>query len=87
MPSKETTVIELIRSNLWQIIIMIVGGIIVISSVKQEVRANAQEIKEIKEFQLEYPSKDWFELKFNNVDEKFISLEKKIDNHLDDIRE
>ena len=76
------TIVGLIRSNMWQIIVLLVGGIVIFSTVRADVTTNAVEIEELKKFQAEYPSQDWFELKFDNIDEKIAGLEKKIDNNL-----
>ena len=78
--SKPKTVSEFIKENLWSILVMIGGGVLIFLALKDQVKANTKAIIEIKEEQAEYPSQDWFELKFDTIDDKFIILEKKINN-------
>lgn len=65
--------------NAWPITISILGilGMGLVGLAKIE--ANAQEIRELKEVVAEYPSRDWFSLKFQNIDARFDNLEEKIE--------
>jgi len=47
---------------------------------REEVKALTSRVQAVEIKQAEYPSQDWFELKFRMVDEKIEDLEKKIDN-------
>lgn len=68
-----------LKQNAWPITIAMLGvlsmGVIGLSKIE----INVQAIEEIEKSVAEYPSKDWFELKFQNIDEKLSNLEKKVD--------
>lgn len=68
-----------LKTNAWPIIIAILGilgmGVVGLSGIK----ANAQEIIEIREEMVEYPSKEWFELKFDTIDQSIQDLEEAVE--------
>ena len=84
MSNKRNTISQILTNNLWQIIILIVSGIVAFTLLKGMVEANTFRIQAIEKKQAEYPSQDWFELKFKtmeqNSDSRFEALEKKILN-------
>jgi len=68
--AKENTVSQFLKEHLWSIIVGLLaaaGTFIWLQAevVGMERRVNAMEIK-----QAEYPSKDWFNLKFSIIEEK-----------------
>lgn len=78
--TKKTTVQQFITNHLFQIIVLTMSGIVGFVWLKAEVvsidfRVTAVEIK-----QDEYPSEEWFELKFETMGEK-------IDNNTKAIKE
>jgi len=61
---------EMLKNNAWAILLLIVSWVVGFALLQQQV--NALEIKISK-----YPSEDWFELKFKNIDERFDAIEGK----------
>ena len=55
---------EWFRENLWSFIIVAAGLIVTFSIFQQRVIALENKVEE-------YPSQDWFVLKFDNIDENF----------------
>ena len=70
---------EFIKKNMLQIVVFGIGGIIAFVLLRSEVIEITRRIEAVETKQAEYPSQDWFELKFQNVDDKFDDLEKKIE--------
>ena len=64
-----------LTSNLWNILSLIVVTLIAAIYLKTEVKANTSRINALEQKIAKYPSKDWFELKFQNIDERFDTLE------------
>jgi hypothetical protein len=61
-----------LKENSWNLIITVAGIIIAFSVLNFRVEALEKRIAE-------YPSQDWFELKFDNIDEKIDNARKQID--------
>lgn len=79
MPNKERTIPQFLNRHLWQILVVAVTGIIMFFLLDARVSA-------LEEVQSEYPSQDWFKLRFDTIDQqqldqnkRFESLEKKIE--------
>ena len=78
---KETqTIGTFLKDHLWQILVILFVSSISFVILKEEVKAVTKRVEAVEFRQAEYPSQDWFELKFRMVDEKIEDLEKKIDN-------
>ena len=61
------------KANAWPIIILIMGFVATFTILQQQVVAIEKKVAE-------YPSQDWFDLKFQNIDDRFKALEEKLDN-------
>ena len=81
MKEKTQTIGSFLRDHLWQIIVIIFVSSISFTILKEEVKSLAKRVEAVETHQAEYPSQQWFELKFSIIDEKIDNLEKKIDNH------
>ena len=57
----------------------IFGAGVGITAFQSQARANTEDIKELREELAEYPSKDWFVLRFQYIDERITDLEEKLD--------
>ena len=57
------------KQNLYAFIVLVGGALIVLGIFHQRVSALEKKIAN-------YPSQDWFELKFQNIDDRFDSWEK-----------
>ncbi len=57
-----------------------VGSIIGFAVLRGQVQANAQSIEGLEENIAQYPSEDWFELKFEEIEKRFDSIEESVDN-------
>ena len=82
MADKPNTISQFLSNHLWQIIILAIGGIVGFTFLKAEVIGIQHRVSAMEKKQASYPSQDWFELKFEIMDERFASLEKKIDGEL-----
>jgi len=80
MVDKSKTVSQFFKDNLWNILVAVFTAIIGFIWLKADVAKLNYRVDAIEVEQAEYPSKDWFELKFNTIDDRFIQLEKKITN-------
>jgi hypothetical protein len=65
-----------IKSNGLQIAIMAAGAILAWGAINARVSAIEAKVNE-------YPSQDWFELKFDNIDKQIIELDKKCETHIE----
>ncbi len=63
--------------NSWVLLVMLFSLGVLYAEVKGDITVNAQGVSENKETIAEYPSEDWFNLKFQNIDERFDNLEEK----------
>jgi hypothetical protein len=64
-----------VKQNLWGIILFV--GMFIAGYATLNAKVNAME----KQLSL-YPSQDYFELKFNTIDDKLIELNDKLSSHL-----
>jgi len=72
MSSKNNNLHEWFRENLWAFIIVSAGAIITFAILQQRVSALEAKVAQ-------YPSQDWFELKFDIIDERLESIETKLE--------
>ena len=63
---------DFLRNNAWAIILVVMGWIVGFALLQQQVNVLATKVAE-------YPSQDWFELKFETIDKRFDTLEQKVD--------
>lgn len=68
MAKNKLGVMEVVKKNAWAIALLIVGWIVGFALLQQQVTALEEKVSQ-------YPSQDWFQLKFENIDERFDSLE------------
>ena len=81
MPTKkQKTVSQFLKDNLWNIFVAVFAAAIAFIWVKADIISLNYRLGVAEAKQAEYPSQDWFELKFKTIDEKFVILENKIDN-------
>jgi len=80
MTKEPLTIGIFLKDHLWQILVILFVSSISFVILKEEVKGLATRVDAVEIRQAEYPSQDWFELKFRMVDEKIEDLEKKIDN-------
>jgi len=80
MTKEPLTIGIFLKDHLWQIIVILFVSATSFMILREEVKALTSRVQAVEIEQAEYPSKDWFELKFRMVDEKIEDLEKKIDN-------
>ena len=69
--TKPNGVINILKQNLWPLIVVIAGWLVGFALL--QTRVSALEVKVA-----EYPSQDYFSLKFQNIDDKLIDLQKQI---------
>jgi len=80
MTKEPLTIGIFLKDHLWQILVILFVSSVSFIILKEEVKALTSRVQAVEIEQAEYPSQDWFELKFRMVDEKIEDLEKKIDN-------
>jgi len=80
MTKEPLTIGIFLKDHLWQIIVILFVSATSFMILREEVKGLATRVDAVEIRQAEYPSQDWFELKFRMVDEKIEDLEKKIDN-------
>ena len=68
--TKPKTVSEFLRQHLWQILVFGFGWGIAFIALKYEVVGIQHRVMAIEESLAEYPSQEWFELKFLTIEEK-----------------
>ena len=61
-----------IRKHFLQLLLILIAACVSFAVLQRQVAANTKKIAE-------YPSADFFSLKFNNIDKKFNSIDKKLD--------
>ncbi len=71
MTKKTNGAMQILRENAWAIILIVVGWLVGFALLQQQVSVLAKQVAE-------YPSQDWFELKFQNIDTRLESLESKL---------
>lgn len=69
--SKPNGAIVFLKQNAWAIIIIVVGWVVGFALLQAKVETLEAKVAE-------YPSQDWFELKFETIDERFDVLENSI---------
>ena len=60
-----------VKENAWAIVLLLMGWAVGFALLQQQVTILASQVAE-------YPSADYFDLKFNNIEEKLIILEMKL---------
>ena len=80
MTKEPLTIGTFLKDHLWQILVILFVSSISFVILKEEVKGLATRVDAVEIKQAEYPSEDWFVLKFDTVDKKLESLEKKIDD-------
>ena len=80
MTKQPLTIGTFLKDHLWQIIVILFVSATSFMILREEVKGLATRVEAVEIKQAEYPSQDWFELKFRMVDEKIEDLEKKIDD-------
>ena len=80
MTKEPLTIGTFLKDHLWQIIVILFISSISFVVLKEEVKAIAKRVDAVEIKQAEYPSQDWFELKFSTIEKRFGDLEKKIDD-------
>ena len=72
-----------LRKNILTIVLFLLsaltGSIIGFTALQGRVGANEIHIENLEKIVAEYPSEKWFELKFNTIDDRFESLEEKLE--------
>jgi hypothetical protein len=76
MPRKEKTISQFLTNHLFQLMVLIISGIIAFVWLEAEVSNLSIRVEAVEEDHATYPTERWFELKFKTIDEKFIALEK-----------
>ena len=71
MAKKTNGAMQILKDNAWAIILIVVGWAIGFALLQQQVNTLAAEVSQ-------YPSEDWFELKFQNIDNRLDDLESKL---------
>ena len=80
MTKEPLTIGTFLKDHLWQIIVILFVSSISFIILKEEVKALTSRVQAVEIEQAEYPSQDWFELKFSTIEKRFGDLEKKIDD-------
>ena len=70
--TKQNGTISLIKENAWAIAMIIVGWVVGFALLQQQVNALSEKVAE-------YPSADFFEERFKNINEKFSDMNKRFD--------
>ncbi len=73
---KQNGLHEWFRKNLWSFIMLLGGALVVFGTFHQRVGALEKKFAN-------YPSQDWFELKFENIDDRFDSWEELMSNSIE----
>lgn len=69
--TKNNGVTDILKQNIWPLIVIIAGWLVGFALLQARVSA-------IEARQLEYPSQDWFALKFQTMDDRFQAIEKQL---------
>ena len=80
MADNPLTIGSFFKDHLWQILVILFVSAISFIILKEEVKGLATRVDAVEIEQAEYPSQDWFELKFSTIEKRFGDLEKKIDD-------
>jgi len=80
MTKEPLTIGTFLKDHLWQIIVILFVSSISFVILKEEVKGLATRVDAVEIKQAEYPSQEWFELKFSTIEKRFGDLEKKIDD-------
>lgn len=71
MTKKNNGVTSILKQNLWPLIVVIAGWLVGFALLQARVSTLEASVKE-------YPSQDWFELKFENIEQRFQVIEKQL---------
>jgi len=80
MTKQPLTIDTFLKDHLWQIIVILFVSATSFMILREEVKGLATRVEAVEIKQAEYPSQDWFELKFSTIEKRFGDLEKKIDD-------
>jgi len=80
MADNPLTIGTFLKDHLWQIIVILFVSATSFMILREEVKGLATRVEAVEIKQAEYPSQDWFELKFSTIEKRFGDLEKKIDD-------
>ena len=80
MTKEPLTIGIFLKDHLWQILVILFVSSISFVILKEEVKGLATRVDAVEIKQAEYPSQEWFELKFSTIEKRFGDLEKKIDD-------
>ncbi len=80
---KSKTISEFLNNHLWQILSVLVAGIVGFTMLQSQIKMCIGRVEAVEETLAFYPSKAWFTLKFETMEEssqlRFDILEQKID--------
>ena len=82
MPKNNLPIATFFKRYLWQILVLVFGFAISFVLLQEQVNTITKRVDAVEIKQAEYPSQEWFELKFSIIDEKIDDLEKKIDKSI-----
>jgi len=80
MTKEPLTIGTFLKDHLWQIIVILFVSATSFMILREEVKGLATRVDAVEIKQAEYPSQEWFELKFSTIEKRFGDLEKKIDD-------
>ncbi len=69
---KPNGAMDILKENAWAIALIVIGWIVGFALLQQQVTALEADVAK-------YPSQDWFDLKFEYIDQKLNDLEAKLD--------
>ena len=76
--TKQPNLQSWLSSNAWNLIITLAGVIVAFCLMQYRVDANEIKIQKLDDKISAYPSKDYFDLKFKTIDEKFVELQSQV---------
>ncbi len=65
------------------ILVPIIGFAVLWGTLNADVKAQKEELNAVKQTVAEYPSKDYFDLKFATIDQQLLKLDQTISNHIE----
>jgi len=67
--AKQNGINAFIRERGFQLVMIVVSGVVAFAVLGNQVKTLAKDLVKLEEKLAEYPSKDWFELKFETLEE------------------
>ena len=80
MKHDSSTIKDWVYSNSWNLLVTFVGIVVAFTLLRSQVEANAMGVSVLQNRLDKYPSEQYFNLKFQNQEEKPDALEKKVDD-------